>query len=77
MKTKKKIIEEAKANLDHCKRILKANEILWKDRWQSMPNPFVAIQDYRSEKQRNIRKPITEDWLKAQRKYDALEKRDI
>ena len=76
MITKKQEIENAKSNLDYCKRILKANEILWKDRWESIANPFLQIQDYRSKEQRKIRKPIIDAWLNARSKYEALEKKD-
>ena len=69
---KKILIEKARSKLDHCAKVLKANEIFWNDRWKAQPNPFVQIADYTSEEQRAIRKPIIDAWIEARNKYDDL-----
>jgi len=71
-KPKKILIEKARSKLDHSAKVLKANEILWNDRWKAQPNPFVQIADYTSEEQRAIRKPIIDAWIEARNKYDDL-----
>lgn len=56
-------------------RTLAANEILWKDRWESAPNPFIAIKHYMSEKERSIRRPFIDAWLEAKNEYNDLVRR--
>ena len=74
MKAKKQEVEEAKAHLEFCARMLRAHETLWNHRWESIPNPFLRIKDYTSEEQRAVRQPIIDQWLDARRKYHAMEK---
>ena len=70
--SKKAQIEDAKAAAELATKVLKANEILWMDAWNSAPNPFVAIANYRSTEQRKKRKPIIDAWLNAVAAYDAI-----
>ena len=70
--SKKEQVEAAKAHLDHCAKVLKANEILWMDAWNAAPNPFIAINEWTSKQQRAIRKPITQAWLDAVAAYEAI-----
>jgi len=70
--SKKVLLDKARSQLDHCAKVLKANEILWNDRWKAQPNPFAQIVDYTSEEQRAIRKPIIDAWIEARNKYDEL-----
>lgn len=65
-------IEAAKALAELTARTLKANEIIWMDAWRAAPNPFVAINQYKSPKQRGIRKPIIDAWLEAAAVYEAI-----
>jgi len=69
---KRNALEEARAQLDQCFKVLKANEILWMDRWNAQPNPWAKINDYTSEEQRARRKPIIDAWMEARDKYDEL-----
>jgi len=69
---KRNALEEARAQLDQCFRVLKANDTLWMDRWNAQPNPWAKINDYTSKKQRAIRKPIIDAWMEARDKYDKL-----
>jgi len=70
--SKKMLLDKARSQLDHCAKVLKANEILWNDRWKAQPNAFIQIADYTSKKQRAIRKPIIDAWIEARNKYDEL-----
>jgi acyl carrier protein phosphodiesterase len=70
--SKKVLLDKARSHLDHCAKVLKANEILWNDRWKAQPNAFVQIVDYTSEEQRARRKPIIDAWIEARNKYDEL-----
>ncbi len=65
-------IEAARLHLEQCARRLQANEILWRDKWNAAPNPFVAVQQYLSASQRALRKPIIDAWLNAREAYDAI-----
>ena len=69
---KKFQVEAAKEAAELATKTLKANEILWMDKWNSAPNPFVAISNYRSSHQRKKRKPIIDAWLSAVAAYDAI-----
>lgn len=71
----KVLLDKARLQLDHCAKVLKANEILWNDRWKAQPNPFAKINDYTSEGQRARRKPIIDAWIQARDKYDELNNR--
>ena len=70
--SKKVLLDKARSHLDHCAKVLKANEILWMDRWNAQPTPFAKIDDYTSEEQRARRKPIIDAWIEARNKYDEL-----
>ena len=70
--TRKTLIERARAQLEYCTKNLKANEILWMDRWNAQPTPFAKIDDYTSEEQRARRKPIIDAWIEARNKYDEI-----
>jgi hypothetical protein len=65
-------IEAAKTHYEHCARVLAAREILWKDRWNAAHNPFIAVRDYLSTKQRAERKPFIDAWIDAKEAYDAI-----
>ena len=69
---KRNALEAARIQLDHCNRALKANEILWNDRWNAIINPWDKIHDYTSDEQRARRKPIIDAWIEARNKYDEL-----
>jgi hypothetical protein len=73
--TKKQALEMAKSHLEHCGKVLRANEILWSDMWEAQPNPFLKIKEYDSPAQRAMRKPIIDAWLDARSKYEALAKK--
>ena len=73
--TKKQALEMAKSHLEHCGKVLRANEILWKDMWEAQPNPFLKIKEYNSPEQTAMRKPIIDAWLDARSKYEALAKK--
>jgi len=73
--SKKMLLDKVRSQLDHCAKALKANEILWMDRWNAQPNSFLQIVDYTSEEQRAIRKPIIDAWIQARDKYDKLNNR--
>ena len=64
--------DAAKAKISVAFKTLKANEILWNDRWGKAPNPFVAINEYLSEKERSIRHPFIKAWLDAKEEYRLL-----
>jgi hypothetical protein len=65
-------IEAARELAEHTAKVLKANEILWRDDWNKAANPWIAINTYRSAKQRAIRKPITDAMLNAKAAYLAI-----
>ena len=73
--TKKQALEMAKSHLEHCGKVLRANEILWSDMWEAQPNPFLKIKEYNSPEQTAMRKPIIDAWLDARSKYEALAKK--
>lgn len=70
--TKKKALEEAKSHYENCARVLKAHEIRWNDMWEAQTNPFLRIQEYLSEEQKAMRKPIIDAWIAAKKDYEAL-----
>ena len=73
--TKKQALEMAKSHLEHCGKVLRANEILWNDMWETQPSPFLKIKEYNSTEQTAMRKPIIDAWLDARSKYEALAKK--
>ena len=73
--TKKQALEMAKSHLEHCGKVLRANEILWNDMWETQPSPFLKIKEYNSPEQTAMRKPIIDAWLDARSKYEALAKK--
>lgn len=70
--TKAQQIEAARLHFEECKALLRANEILWMDAWKTAPNPFIAINEWCSQKQRAKRKPIIDSWLKAAAAWEAI-----
>ena len=72
--SKKRQLELAKSHYENCAKILKAHESLWQDIWMSQPNPFLRIQEYLSEGQKAMRKPIIDAWIEAKKNYEALAK---
>lgn len=70
-------IETARELAEYTARVLRANEMLWRDEWNKAVNPFVAIKTYLSKKQRAIRKPITDAALEAKAAYFAIKPKRI
>jgi hypothetical protein len=73
-KTKRQTFEAAKSKYDHCSRMLRAHEILWRDIWESQPNPFLRIKQHRQKKQVDMRMAIITPWIDAKREYVAASK---
>ena len=65
-------VEAARSHFEHCARVLAANEKLWMGTWNAAPNPFIAVKEYFSTKQRVIRRPITKAWQEAKDSYNAI-----
>lgn len=65
-------IEIARQLFEDSSRVLKANQILWDDKWNSASNPFIAAKQYLSKKERAIRKPIIDSWIAARDAYEAI-----
>jgi hypothetical protein len=74
VQSKKKALEDARAHYEHCAKVLKANEIKWNDMWEAQPNPFLRIKEYTSARQKAMRKPIIDAWIKAKKDYETLAK---
>ena len=70
--SKKKALELARNHYEHCAKTLKAHETLWQDMWEAQRNPFLRIKEYTSARQKAMRKPVIDAWLKAKRDYEAL-----
>lgn len=74
MSPKKKLLEEAKAELEHCTRMLKAHQRIWDDVWDAQPNPFLKVREYTSKAQRAKRKIIIDPWIAAKAQVANLAK---
>jgi len=74
MSNNKKPLEEAKAELEYCTKMLKAHQRIWDDLWEAQPNPFLKVREYTSKKQRDNRKIIIDPWIAATAKVAYLSK---
>ncbi len=72
--SKKRQLELARSHYDNCAKTLRAHEILWQDMWTAQRNPFLRIEEYLSEEQVAMRKPIIDAWIEAKKNYEALAK---
>ena len=52
---------------------LRGQEYIWQAQWESAPNPFVAIDEWRKNSPKRM-KYIT-PWLEARRKVDKFKER--
>ncbi len=51
---------------------LKANEKIWKERWDSAANPFIAVYEDCSEEQRSERRPIIKAVIEARENLNQV-----
>lgn len=72
MKATKAQIEQAKSLMDEARKLLDLNDVVWQEEWKGKMNPFIAINWYLSDEQRNRRAPFIASWLLAKSKYDAI-----
>ena len=68
----KEIFARAKAEFEFQSRLLKANEGLWKETWDSAKNPFEAWAQYKKDAPK--RAPFVTAWIVARDFYESLPK---
>ena len=73
MKTRKERLNELLAEYEEQKKNLHAQTILWDDKWNAAPNPFVAWKEFKEDAA--IRAPHMEAFHKAKNAYYEFKER--
>ena len=65
--TRKELLEVTASNLKLAGELLRVHENKWQEDWDSAPNPWAALKQYREQPNRS---KIIQQWLKARREHD-------